>query len=200
MSAQEKLPAMGLGEKTKKGFCSNLLKAALVSNFRDTGEPTKITQEELSRKSGIARSTISKYFSGKEANPDLETICKLATALNVSPAMLLMSEEDWLQLAGAFNSGVQVLNDPESRKIIEELGSKVNSSACRADSVIKLCARAGYRSTASNYLNNPSDRKIMRGILGTAAMPFNESLKGDAYLTLLTMCVVMGARIVDKGE
>ena len=40
----------------------------------------------------------------------------------------------------------------------------------------------------------------MRGILGTAAIPFHNSLKGDAYLVLLTMSVVMGARFIDQGN
>ena len=200
MQPQEKPLSSDFEEKVRKSFCSNLLKAAYVSNFKDTGEPTKITQDELSRVSGIARSTINKYFAGKEANPDLKTICKLAAALNISPATLLMTEDDWLHLANAFNSGIKVLTDPESRQLIEELGSKINSPADRAESIIKLSERAGYRSSATHYLTNPADRKIMRGILGTAAIPFHNSLKGDAYLVLLTMCVVMGARFIDQGN
>jgi transcriptional regulator with XRE-family HTH domain len=43
-----------------------------------------MTQEELSRKSGVSRSYISKIERG-EREPTISVICKLANALGVKP-------------------------------------------------------------------------------------------------------------------
>lgn len=47
----------------------------------------KLTQRELSRLSGVARSHISSIEAG-EANPTIDVICKLAKALKVEPQNL----------------------------------------------------------------------------------------------------------------
>lgn len=50
-----------------------------------------MTQEELSRKSGVSRSYISKIERG-EREPTISVICKLANALGVKPEDLFICE------------------------------------------------------------------------------------------------------------
>lgn len=50
-----------------------------VKQFR---EKKKMTQEELSEKSGVSRAIISRLESGEEVVTTTETLIKIATALN----------------------------------------------------------------------------------------------------------------------
>lgn len=50
-----------------------------VKYFR---EKKKMTQEELSEKSGVSRAIISRLESGEEVVTTTETLIKIATALN----------------------------------------------------------------------------------------------------------------------
>lgn len=50
-----------------------------VKQFR---ERKKMTQEELSEKSGVSRAIISRLESGEEVVTTTETLIKIATALN----------------------------------------------------------------------------------------------------------------------
>ncbi|WP_312800099.1 helix-turn-helix transcriptional regulator [Pseudomonas sp.] len=185
--------------KVQRGFGSNLLRAMQVADFSKEGEPKKLTQERLAKASGVARSTISKYLAQQiDVNPDMETICRLASALNVSPALLLMSDEDWLRLAHATSTVAEAKNDGLVNSIIGELGSSANSKpTARASAVLKLSKHFGYKDTAPQ---DETYRRILRGILGTAAMPVHPSFNRGAYMNLLPLCVVMGARIVDQGQ
>ncbi len=51
------------------------------------------TQKQLEEKTGINEANIRKYESGRQ-NPKLETIQKIAEALNVTPAYLMGWEDD----------------------------------------------------------------------------------------------------------
>ena len=44
-----------------------------------------LTQEEVARRSGLATVTVSKLEEGKNTDPRMSTILKLATALKCSP-------------------------------------------------------------------------------------------------------------------
>lgn len=47
-------------------------------------EAAKMTQEELAKRSGVSRTTISALENGVEKNTTAQTLLKLAAALNVS--------------------------------------------------------------------------------------------------------------------
>lgn len=51
-----------------------------------------LTQEELSKKSGVSRVTIANLESGKQTIAKSSTIIKLADALNVEPQAILCPE------------------------------------------------------------------------------------------------------------
>ena len=106
----------------RRNFAQNLTAALDVAGEDFTGTTTaKLPHEALRKKTGIARSTISKLTrgvtkSGMEANPDLDTICRLAWALNIPPFFLLMTQEDWSKLASAFRTINIIIDDNDLRE------------------------------------------------------------------------------------
>ncbi|MFJ7142883.1 MAG: helix-turn-helix domain-containing protein [Pseudomonas protegens] len=73
---------------------------AVAGEARDNHAPGAFSAVRMQRRTGIARSTL-RALKSAEANPDLSTISRLADALGVPPAFLLMRPEDWEQLAAA---------------------------------------------------------------------------------------------------
>ena len=104
----------------RKTLADNLDTALQVAgqNPREKGAAVKkMNLTDLSYKTKIARSTISKLQNEKtskgiQANPDLNTICRLAVALNLPPAFLLMSADDWKRLLGAMNGLPAAISSP----------------------------------------------------------------------------------------
>lgn len=98
-----------LAASMRRALAENLTAALTVAgSIQEDDSVRKITITDLKSKTGIARSTLSKLTNGEtasgiQANPDLETICRLAAAFNLPPAFLLMSADDWQRLLGALN-------------------------------------------------------------------------------------------------
>lgn len=109
-----------LAASMRKTLAQNLTAALMVAggDSKEIGNPIrKMKLADLYRKTDIARSTLSKLTSSNttnttQANPDLETICRLAAALNLPPAFLLMSVDDWQRLLGALNGLQSALSSP----------------------------------------------------------------------------------------
>lgn len=76
-----------------ENFNENLKKARLESG---------LSQKELSENIGVAKSTYSLYESGKR-EPNVNTIKKIASALNVSADILLGTEPEPTTIAANFD-------------------------------------------------------------------------------------------------
>jgi transcriptional regulator with XRE-family HTH domain len=94
----------GLTARTGQALAENLntLLEVAGSDARQAG-PLPVAR--LHAETGISKSTLFKLSRDRSArdlgNPDLETLCRLADALKVPPALLLMSKDDWRALIGA---------------------------------------------------------------------------------------------------
>jgi transcriptional regulator with XRE-family HTH domain len=93
------------------------LTAALEVAGGSKNEVKKMYLAELHRRTNISKSTLFKLINGdagvgKLGRPDLETLCGLAWALNLSPAMLLMSSKDWKLLTAAIDGLPSAMNSP----------------------------------------------------------------------------------------
>jgi transcriptional regulator with XRE-family HTH domain len=62
------------------------------SNIKRLRDTRKLTQEQLSEKSGVSRGTIANLERGESQSPDASTIASLAKALNVDSPELWRSE------------------------------------------------------------------------------------------------------------
>jgi len=56
----------------------------IATNLKKLREAKKLSQEKLARLADVANNTIVKIEAGKNKNPTLETLTKIANALNVS--------------------------------------------------------------------------------------------------------------------
>lgn len=62
---------------------------ALSKNIKKHRKKSGLTQKALADKSGLSFSMISKLESGEQLNPSVETLNKIAAALNITPEKLL---------------------------------------------------------------------------------------------------------------
>ena len=125
-----------------------------------SGEPRPVPRQSLSASAGIATSTLSKLLVGDEKakeeppNPTLEVICRVSEALNVSPALLLMTDDDWKKLATAFTTFSRTLAPTEqfrdfvSQTVLHhDYAGRASDVARDAQEIAKMCG-FGQRATA----------------------------------------------------
>lgn len=195
---------------TRASFREALNRALRVSDEAEDGLPKRMTQVELVKRTGMARSTLAKYLSDAPddddpINPDLKMLCRLADALNVPPAFLLMRPEDWKRLAHAAANLGRVSN---SGVTSAEAAERTNRYANAAEQSV-----AGYRAAremgiAPSNLNievmHEGDADLVRdvearhartrrSIRTTCALPPLNLLSGEYHLSLLYLCANVGA-------
>lgn len=109
-------PWVGIEKRLRRHLAQNLTAALDVAGSSTDDKPAKLKHAELYRRTGLSPSTITKLTqgttkSGAESNLKLETICRLAWALNIPPFMLLMTQSDWAILASAYATIKQIADD-----------------------------------------------------------------------------------------
>lgn len=95
------IPLKSLGQHFSENLSAVL---AIGGKQREDGKPGPVTATCIQRETGIARSTLRALKSPAEhvdANPDLHTLNRIADALGIPPAFLLMRPQDWLALGQA---------------------------------------------------------------------------------------------------
>ena len=90
----------------------------IKDNLKRIRKEKGLTQKELATKSGLSFSMVSKLESGEQINPSNETIQKLASALDVITAELLVDKNELLE-----KWNIELNNDQLSKelKLIELL-------------------------------------------------------------------------------
>ena len=196
-----------LFEEISRSFGENLLRAMLVSETDNEGELRKLTQQELADMSGVGRSTIAKYTTLKKSgessgNPDLETICNLAEALHVPPALLLMTASDWSHLIQAAMYLSSALNDGVVQEIAVDIeNSKSKDAKTMAKFGLKLATRLGiykeHQFSSDELLDKNQiqvrNKKIKKGILATTTLPPLTKFKSAHIAPLMSLCAILGA-------
>lgn len=197
--------------RVRKSFCESLRRALGVAGRTGDGQPKKITQVSVSATSGVARSTIAKYLAAKDdnvemVNPDLETLCRLAHTLNISPAYLLMTPEDWQRLA----HGAAALVAAARTTALAELATSTRASgpmnpAQQALAGLDVAKRLGVAplnitidgtSAADVAIADEVGRINERarcGLLATCALPPLATMPPECERILLYFCAVIGA-------
>ena len=125
-------------EKTKSSFSNTISRIINVAGRNEKGDPCYLKKTKLAERSGIARSSIAKYFSDNDTlNPDLRTICRLAHAFNIPPAFLIMRVCDWKNLAAFSLSADCLFTDNDCQILLSEI-LKTKKSNERAKKCLDL--------------------------------------------------------------
>jgi transcriptional regulator with XRE-family HTH domain len=102
-------------KKTRLALGTNMAKVCEVAGTVHDENIEGISNTTLHKKTGIARDAIQKFIDGENtkgvSNPDLKTLCRLASELGIPPAFLLMSSDDWRRLLVAINTLHSVRQD-----------------------------------------------------------------------------------------
>lgn len=116
--------------------------------IRQTRKAQGMTQKQVAELCGMADSAIRKYESGSQ-KPKLETLCKIANALNVSPSFL----------AGL----APAIDTPENRQIVDNgLFEIINASKFFCTSTSHRKTRSLTLEDAAAMLNDePSDEDYL---------------------------------------
>jgi transcriptional regulator with XRE-family HTH domain len=215
VNTEEESGDVRLYKQTRQSLGDALLRAMAVAAEADDGSPYKVTQDALSQRSGVARSTIAKYVATRAddsvlTNPDLKTLCRLAHALNVPPALLLMRPEDWRRLAQAATFLSQAVLDPQVQAISSALAqTERGSTAARSVAGLKLAKRLGiYKDNAraeqtgapldadakalAEAVETMQDRSKL-GVMATCALPPLGQMHEQYFAPLLSLCATLGA-------
>lgn len=62
----------------------------IKNRLKELREISGMSQEELAKKSGISRATLSKIENNEEVNVNTRTIAKLADVFNVKPSEIFL--------------------------------------------------------------------------------------------------------------
>ncbi|WP_159910964.1 hypothetical protein [Pantoea sp. 18069] len=160
MSEQPGVPLKSeLFLKSSDQFRRALRRVINQSGVAADGEARPVTRQALSASADIAASTINKLLVSDDKaraeppNPTLEVICKLGEALNVSPALLLMTEDDWKKLASAMVTYMTVLAPSEKfrdfvtqTRLNNDYTGIASNVAKDAQEIAKMCG-FGLRAT-----------------------------------------------------
>lgn len=181
------------GTSTAKQLVRNLATALEVAgNARRDGQVRPLRAVDIQRSQGIARSTLAALLNplGEgDINPDLRTLTRLADALGIPVAFLLMRREDWQTLGLAIND----LPDPVSAAEMF-IGDKLNHEHDLPALVLKKCGLHPEKipegigadpAEQSRIQARNEQRRRTSHVLGTLMLPSSLDRKSNVLLTAL---------------
>ncbi|SEK17251.1 MULTISPECIES: helix-turn-helix domain-containing protein [unclassified Variovorax] len=101
------VPAAALKHTPKQQLALSVTAALRVAGPDRAGQPDKLRQTDVMRRTGMSRSTLRPLVDTSDPskrNPDLATLHKLAHAIGVPLAFVLMTPADWRALVKAIGS------------------------------------------------------------------------------------------------
>lgn len=164
-----------LYEEIQEAFVNNMNRVLRVAGgLSDSGELLNMQKSELAETSSLSKGTITKLTDTsayQDAKPDLETLCKLAHALNVSPAFLLMTSSDWGILLQAFGT-LAMLANPEGEKESPLVAILEESAVRQVDDAVRSGLNLIQTLHGEDY-SSEERRRQRRGILVMTAIAQN---------------------------
>lgn len=198
-----------LWERTRKALRGNLVRVLSVSREGEEGA-TRMTQTELTSLTGIARSTLAKFLSSEDEsviNPDLQTLCRLAEALNIPPALLLMSTHDWSRLLSAISGLLaqrehkdvmgldHVAHSPPRENVVRAVQLAQHHGLLLAKASASTPAEAAsWPELAPRWRRDIDDlrQRQLQGIKAASALPEWRAIPANVE-ALFVLCTLLGA-------
>lgn len=181
-------------EKTKSSFSNTISRIINVAGRNEKGEPCYLKKTKLAERSGIARSSIAKYFSDNDTlNPDLRTICRLAHAFNIPPAFLLMRVADWKNLAAFSLSAENIFIDTDCQLLLGEI-LKTKKSNERAKKCLDLAHYLGQYKVPPDK-RTPNYGVFAESVFPASALPPLGEIKDEQLARLYLLSVQIGTNL-----
>lgn len=196
------------------GFCevSRCFVEAVRRSMRVAGEaedcgPTTLSQTGLAERAGIGRTTLGKYLGSPsdDTNPDLKIICRLANALGIPPAILLMRPQDWASLGSGMLTFLHAMSDPKFQALAVELQSIESTTSPRIAEAALQVGKLLKTVEDSHDLRVSEELRAFRraskiSIVTTASsIPFRIDGVATSHLpALLTICSILGTTTTRK--
>ena len=188
---------------TYKQLSESLGRVMSYAEVGDNGEVKEVSRQRLADIAGISKRTLAKFFTSENVkdgppNPTLDVICRLAHALNISPALLLMTADDWNRLANASTAYAQALvQSPEFR----EMAANVTSN--EYDGKPKNVIKDSLHFAEKVFTRREVDPKRVDVVSTSQALPFSR-LEPSSRAFLLVTCAVFAlgtpARPLDSSD
>ncbi|MBB4223953.1 helix-turn-helix domain-containing protein [Variovorax guangxiensis] len=188
---------------TSRCFVEAVRRSMRVASEDDSGSPDALTQTELAERALMSRSTLAKYLGGRSdeapANPDLDIICRLAHAVGVPPAILLMRPQDWASLGSGMLTFLQAMSDPKFTAMATELqmlesttSQRIAEAALRVGRLLKTVENE-KDSRVSQELRDFRHASNVSIATTAASIPFRMDGVATSHLpALLTICSILG--------
>ena len=156
MDEDKKLPPCVVHDQAAAQFKTTLRRLTTYGGASREGAPARTTRASLSKHSNVKPSTLSTYLTPIESEegrkPGLDKLCRLAEALGLPPAFLVMSADDWSRLLAGVQAYVEAITGP-GRKTLEEFQNQ----------------------TIANQQYRSASRDVVRDATKMAAMIFGNS-------------------------
>ena len=186
----------------------NLARLIAVASETDDGTAKHISKSALAKQASIGRSTLYSLLGtcNGPANPDLQTLSRIAAAFNVPLSFLLMSAEEWRHLTHALAGLGSAFNDEEATKIMAQAMQEQKPRE-RSQHGLALARRLGIYTPPLHSASLPKvkttphwkakqtdmDLQRRRALRATASLPNYQKLDINAAKTAFTLCILMGA-------
>ena len=191
--------------EAQKTLRNNLTRLIAVADETDDGTAKNISKRALIQQAGIGRSTLYNMTNGS-ANPDLQTLSRIAAAFNVPLSFLLMSPKEWLHLTHALADLGSAFNDEDATKIMTQAMQEQKPRE-RSQHSLALARRLGVYTpplhnaslpkvkTTTHWKAKQTDMDLQRrrALRATASLPNYQKLDINAAKTAFTLCILMGA-------
>jgi transcriptional regulator with XRE-family HTH domain len=192
-----------LFEAVSRSFADAVRRAMRVAGEGEEGGLGSLTQTDLAAQADMGRSTLAKYLgTGPEdpvPNPTLDVVCRLADALGVPPAFLLMRPKDWASLATGTLTFLQALPARQFGERISEL------QAMKTTNSLEVANKAIELGLLLNTVEDDQDKNLPTEVrefrhaakVSTAAIaasiPFRyDGVSKEHLPVLLTLCGIVG--------
>ncbi|WP_434718162.1 helix-turn-helix transcriptional regulator [Paraburkholderia sp. A1BS-2L] len=162
------------------------------------GNPNRISQAELAQRAAIPRATLYKYLSCRRASaevtgsPTLRDVVGIAHALNIPPAFLLFTDEDWARVDAALLAVIAAVQKKELGYRMQSLGEELQSGRVKvADLSLELAPlifgqhppnqvidpESGEPSSSDQAKKENKNRLLAQGLINTALVPRYERFR-----------------------
>ncbi|MEM5434708.1 helix-turn-helix transcriptional regulator [Paraburkholderia diazotrophica] len=147
------------------------------------GNPLKMTQVQLAERAGIPRATLCNYLSCRRAvkdvsgTPTLRDVVGIAHALNVPPAFLLLTEDDWIRLDQAIGTVFQAVEWSQLQHRLPNISKQLRKGGTFASDLAMEMApviKGEYTAVPDAQSSSKTESKhrlLTQGLINAAMVP-----------------------------